>query len=314
MKLSLKSILPPPDLGWNRVRAICALPNCHNKLLMRYVPGSRRGIFVGDQWYCSPDCFSNASRHTLFSLSSPGVVEPPRNPRLSLGLALLSKGYLTADQLRIAVARCEREGIDLQATLTEWGWTSEKQLAAARALQWGYPVLGQDLAGLTVTADLPPVLFHACSATPLYYSAEVKRLVLGFVQRVDHGLLQSIEQITGCRAEPCFITPAEFSRQMERLTAAPGYRQVIVAPPCVVPQMARTLGGIAVEIVATEAAFSRCHGYVWARLAGKRETVDVIFDLKNVEATPTNESSPERGEVIVGVDDGFLLRQSNAGR
>lgn len=52
MKLSLKTLLPARDLGWNRVRAVCALSTCHNKLLMKYVPGNRIGIFVGAAWYC----------------------------------------------------------------------------------------------------------------------------------------------------------------------------------------------------------------------------------------------------------------------
>ena len=41
MRLQLKSIFPSRDLGWNRVRALCAQPDCHNKLLTRFVPGSR---------------------------------------------------------------------------------------------------------------------------------------------------------------------------------------------------------------------------------------------------------------------------------
>ena len=270
MRLSLKSIFPSRDLGWNHVRAVCAQPDCHNKLLTRLVPGSRAGIFVGEQWYCSADCFSFASRDTLESLSTAEVVEVPRNPRLSLGLALLTKGFITMEQFRHATAKNELGDADLEATVTELGWVTEKQLAVARAAQWGYPVLGQDLSSHSVVVDLPPILFRACSATPLYYSGETRRLVLGFVQRVDHGLLQSIEQITGCRAEPCFITPSELARQLDRLTGPPRYEQVMVEQPGTSPQMARTLGGYAVQVAATEANFSRCHSFLWARLSGHK--------------------------------------------
>lgn len=308
MKLWLKAIFPPRDLGWNRVRAVCALPDCHNKLLMRFVPRSNRGIFVGEQWYCSPDCFSEASRGILSAISAVEVLEVPRNPRLSLGLALLTKGTLTSEQLRLAMAKTEKDGSDLESTLTDWGWASEKQLAAARAAQWGYPVLGQDLSAHSVVADLPPILFRACSATPLYYSAEAKRLVLGFVQRVDHSLLQSIERITGCRAEPCFITPEELTKQLDRLTGPRKYEQVVIDRPGTTPKMARTLGGVAVQVGATEAAFSRCHSFLWARLAGDRGTVDVIFDLKNAEATG---NSPENAEVITPMRFRLFGRRAN---
>src|SRR5580698_2349890 len=228
MKLSLRSILPARDLGWNRVRAACALPECHNKLLTKYVPGSRIGIFVGESWYCSPDCFALGSRKTLATFSSGCVVEMPRNPRLSLGLALVSKGLITEDQYREAVIRSQCRAETLETTLLECGYVSEKKLAAGRAAQCGYPALVQELSGPIVEVDLPSSLLRAHRAAPIHYSAKSKRLVLGFVDRVEHGLLQSIEQITGCRAEPCFITPAEFAEQMERVTALPEYEEVVV--------------------------------------------------------------------------------------
>lgn len=301
MKLSLKSLLPARDLGWNHVRAVCGLPSCHNKLLMKYVPGSRIGIFVGAAWFCSPDCFAMASRTTLSSLSTETVVEMPRNPRLSLGLALLSKDYLDEDQLRLAMTRSQREGQDLETTLLECGLATDKQLAAARAAQWGYPVLGQDNPGQRVEADLPLTLLRAFSAAPLHYSPKAKRLVLGFVYRVEHSLLQSIEQITGLRAEPCFITPTEFNEQMERVTAVPDYEEAVVENPGAVTQMARTLGGFAVEVSAREAGFSKCNSWVWVRLTGKRGIVDVVFALKNAATAPRTRLSTVFSEVTASL-------------
>lgn len=279
MKLSLKSLLPARDLGWNRVKSVCGHSSCHNKLMTRFVPGSRTGMHVGETWYCSPDCFAMASRNMLFPLSTGQVVEMPRNPRLSLGLALLAKGYLTEDQLRGAVARSKRMGEDLETTLLSSELTTEKQLAAARAVQWGYPVLSQELVCQTVETDLPQSLLRSCGTVPIHY-VKGQRLVLGFVHRVDHGILQSIEQMTGLRAEPCFITPLEFSKQMELMTAASGYEEVLVEDAGVVTQMARTLGGFAAEISAEEAGFTRCNGSIWARITGKHKTVDVIFSLR----------------------------------
>jgi hypothetical protein len=50
MKLSLKSLLPARDLGWNRVKSACGLASCHNKLMTRFVPGGRTGMHVGETW------------------------------------------------------------------------------------------------------------------------------------------------------------------------------------------------------------------------------------------------------------------------
>jgi hypothetical protein len=301
MKLSLKTWLPARDLGWNRVRAVCALHTCHNKLLMKYVPGNRIGLFVGAAWYCSPDCFAAASRTTLFALSSETLVEMPRNPRLSLGLALLSKGYVDEDQLRIAKMRSQCEGRTLETALVEYGLATEKQLAAARGAQWGYPVLGQDAVSQAVMVDLPLTLLSAFFAAPLHYSPKARRLVLGFVYRVEHSLLQAVEQMTGLRPEPCFITPAEFEEQMQRVMAVPGYEEAAVENPGTVSQMARTLGGFAVEVSAREAGFAKCNSWIWARLAGKSRTVDVVFAMKHAAAAPRPKVSTVLSEAAVNL-------------
>ena len=302
MKLSLKSLLPARDLGWNRVRAKCAELECHNRLLTKYVPGSRIGIFAGESWYCSPDCFALGSRKTLASFAGGCVVEMPRNPRLSIGLALVSKGLLTERQYREAALLNKRRGETLETTLLECGFASEKQLAAGRAAQWGYPALVQELNATTVEADFPSSLLRAYRAAPIHYSPKSKRLVLGFVDRVEHALLQSIEQITGCRAEPCFITPAEFAEQIERLTAMPLYEEAVVNEAQNTAQMGRTLGGWAVEISATEASFAKCNTYAWVRMTGKRGTVDVIFSMKHASAAMANQkSSAIVPEVTVGL-------------
>lgn len=281
MKITFKSILPPLDFGWNRVSARCGLSACHNKLLMRSVPQNRSGIHFGQTWYCSVDCFVTAMREPLSSLCAGRIVEMPRNPRLSLGLAMLSKGLLMEEDLRAATERSRRTGETIEQTLLRMGLADEKQIAAGRAAQWGVPVLGSEMAGHRVAADLPRALLDAHGAVPLHYSTGVKRLVLGFVRRVEHSLLQSIEQMTGCRAEPCFVTPAELGDQSGRVTAAPGYEEVMIDEPESPAAMARTLGYYAVESVAREVRLVRCNSWIWGRLDGKRRVVDVVFALKH---------------------------------
>ena len=292
MNLPLKSLFPPIDFGWNHVREHCALETCHNKLLMRPVPHRGAGIRMGQQWYCSADCFVTAARSPLAALCARRVMEMPRNPRLALGLALLSKGFLTEDRLRVATERSRQNGEDLETTLLRFGWTNDKQLAVARAAQWGYPVLSQHRPGRPVTVDIPPTVLRAFMAAPLFYSASARRLVLGFVERVDHRLLQSIEQVTGCRAEPCFVTPAEFDEQLRRVAFPAGYQEVVVEEHRQPAEMARTLGYYALDSAATEAGFVQCKSWIWARLTGKRHTVDVLFQKEAAGAHPKAPDSP----------------------
>lgn len=286
MNRVFQSILPPRDFGWNRVRARCASPDCHNKLLTRAVPQSRIGIQAGTRWYCSVDCFVSAAGSSLAALAAGRVVEMPRNPRLSLGLALLSRGYVTEDQLRFAAESSSLSGDDLETTLLRLGIAGEKQLAGARAAQWGYPVLAHEFPNQTLTTDFPRVLMREFVAVPLYYSTAARKLFLGFVHRVDHRLLQAVEQITGCRPEPCFLTPSEFDEQMRNIDLPPGYEEAVVEESRSPERMARMLGGYASETAAREIAFVRCKSHLWARLKGKSRIVDVLFSLRNTGLHP----------------------------
>jgi hypothetical protein len=291
MNLTLKSLLPPLDLGWNHVRARCGVASCHSKLLTRAVPPSRIGIRMGQRWYCSPDCFAAAVQAPLAALSQSRIMGAPRNPRLSLGLAMLSKGYLTEEDLRLATEQSLR-GEPLETALVRLGLATARQIAAARAAQWGCPVLTRDGDPLPVHADLPRTFLAAFPAAPLHYVPAARKLLLGFVHQVEHSLLQSIEEITGCRAEPCFMTQAELDAQLENVTAVPDYEEVSIDRPGTPDQMARTLGSFALETSATEAVIVRCKSWAWARLAGKRRKVDVLFDLKSTGTLRITEALP----------------------
>jgi Type II secretion system (T2SS), protein E, N-terminal domain len=278
-----------PAAGRNfKMRSVCALPSCRNTMLMRTVPQSRTGISVGQQWYCSVDCFASASRTKLASLSDGRITEMPHSPRLSIGLVMLSKGYLTDDQLRFAMSQSQLHGETLESALVRLGLAGERQLAAARAAQWGYPIFGQDRVAHSVEADVPTVLLTSCSAAPLHYSPASRRFLLGFVYRVEYSLLQALEQVTGFRAEPCFITPTDFADQMERVTAIAGYEEVVFEDQKTPAQMSKVVGGLAVEVGAREARFAQCRNYVWTRLSGKKKTVDVLFRVK--ASAPENSS------------------------
>ena len=295
MSLSLLSFLPAVDRGWKNMRTECDLPTCHNTQLMRSIPGGKQGIRVGERWYCCVDCFALAAREPLAMLSLRRPMEIPRNPRLSLGLAMHAKGFLTPKQLRVATAESQRCDEDFALTVVRMGLATEQQITAARASQWGYPVLGRpEYIGQNLRTDIPRSILEACSAAPLHYSATAKRILMGFVYRVEHAALESIEQITGCRVEPCFMTETDFKLQMESIGAAPDYREILMSDPGQPDKMARSLGRTSVEVGAREVQFARFKNLVWARVSGKRGKVDVIFRLNRVLA----ELRPEKSELF----------------
>lgn len=288
---SLGSLLRSFDRGLKGMRLACALRTCHNTLLTLSVPQSRPGIKVGELWYCSVDCFATAASARLSELLEERNVDVPRDPRLTIGLVMLSKGFLTDDQLRLATTESQANGEDLETTLVRLGVANEKQLAAAKAAQWGYPVLGRERKGRPVEADIPPTLLHAFSAVPLHYSPATKRLLLGFVHRVEHSFLHSVEQVTGFRADACFITPTELEEQLERLTPVPGYQEAVLEELGSLDQLAKTVGSYSVEVAVKEATFALCKNYIWVRLSGSRGKVDLLFHLKSSEDSEVMENS-----------------------
>jgi len=277
MNLKLQHIQSAVRRSWKDMHAVCAHRACRNTMLMRSVPQSRVGIRVGDMWYCGVDCFAEAAFVRFSALRDGRVVEMPHNPRLSIGLVLLSKGFLTDDQLRFAVATSQQNGEDLDLTLVRLGLANEKQLATARAAQWGCPVLGGESVRQRVEADLPTTLLRTCWAAPLRYSHNGKSLLMGFVYRVEHRLLLALEQVTGCRAEPCFITQTEFEEQMKWLTVVPEFDEVVHDEPKTAKEMANIVAWIAIEAAARKVSFVQCRDYFWTRLFGRRRTVDVLF-------------------------------------
>src|SRR5580658_5333444 len=106
MNRFLQSLLARTGRGWKGMYAECALSGCRNTLLLRSAQ-SRVGINVGEQWYCSPDCFAEVASKRFSTPASGAVLEMPHSPRLSIGLLMLSKGYLTDDQLRFATAQSQ---------------------------------------------------------------------------------------------------------------------------------------------------------------------------------------------------------------
>ncbi|MGO9339064.1 MAG: hypothetical protein ACLPY1_16340 [Terracidiphilus sp.] len=258
-------------------------------MLIRSVPQRRVGVQVGQLWYCSVDCFVGAALTRLVELSDERIVEMPHRPRLPIGLVMVSKDYLTGEQLRYATAQSQLHNEELETALLRLGMASERQLAAARAAQWGCPLVKQDRIGQAVEADIPATLLRSSCAVPLHYSLEAKRLLLGFVYRVEHTLLHALEQVIGCKAQPCFVTPTEFDIQMARVTGVPNYEETVFEQLMTPMQMANTLGGLAVEISAREASFVNCRDYIWTRLSGRRRRVDVLFRAKRKIDTEKSE-------------------------
>ena len=139
---------------------------------------------------------------------------------------------------------------------------------------------------------------RAHGAVPLHYSAATKRILLGFSGQVEHMFLKAIEEITRCRVEPCFITPAVFERQSERVTSTHDYEETIVDVPGSSESTIRKVSLTAIQVAAEEAWFSQCKDYLLVRVEGKLGIRDVVFHVLSGPEIEFDETSHNFSDAI----------------
>ena len=292
MSFGASFVIPATRDRWRSMYDACAFRDCRNTIFMRSIQ-SRVGVTIGEQWYCCVDCLVAAMNGRYSALCSTKVLDIRHIPRRSIGLLLLSKGFVTEEKLRTATSESERRGEELEQTLTRAALVSDAQIAIAKAAQWGCPVLGQDQTILQVQAPIPLRLLRECSAVPLHFSRTAKRLVIGFLHRVEHSFLNSVEEIIGVRPEACFVTRSQFAEQCLQLSAPVEWEEVVLDEELSSTQMANTTGRFAIEVGAKTARSTRCQDFIWTRLAGKRRVVDLLYRVRRVRwSISENELDP----------------------
>jgi hypothetical protein len=203
--------------------------------------------------------------------------------RMPLGLSMISRGLLTSTQLREVVEEQKEFGGEIGELLMRRGFVSEKQVTAARAAQWGCPVYSVPKYVVRAGIQIPSTLLQIYSAIPLHYVPAKKLILMGFVNGVEYGLLYSIEQMTECKTQPCFVTPSDFQLQMQQMEQAEEQRadsalkevtfEAVQSPA----EMAAILCGYGVDLEADEAMIGKCREYLWARLKYASKEIDLLF-------------------------------------
>jgi hypothetical protein len=238
---------------------------------------------MGDCWYCSSRCFQSAAEAELSQLLASGHEQANHVSRMPLGLILIGRGLLTGEQLKEAIGEQKEVGGEIGELLVRQGAVSEKQVAAVRATQWGCPVFAVEKHAVQTQVHIPPTLIQAYSVIPIHHVAATNLLLVGFVHGIEYGLLCAVERMTGCKTEPCFVTPSDFQLQMqlrnqllERLgdTALREVKFEEVQTPA---EMARIVRDYEVDLEAEEAIIGKCKEYLWARLKCGPKTVDLLF-------------------------------------
>lgn len=278
----IQSITAPAwAAGFKVVTSRCE--TCHRSFTLRHLSAQKAGIRMNDSWYCSSPCFTSAAMEVFSLLLTSRLEQSSHLSRMPLGLILISRGWLTSVQLRKALEELRKSGGDIGEVLVRNGSVSEKQVTAARAVQWGCPVYAAPQHLVPTKIQIPFTLVEANSAVPLHYVPAKKLLLVGFVRGIEYGLLYAIERMTGCKAQPCFVTASDFQcqrHQREHLKEQCGDaspNELKLEGVKTAEEMARVLCSYGVELEANEAIIGRCKDYIWARLKCGPKDVDILF-------------------------------------
>jgi hypothetical protein len=234
-------------------------------------------------WYCSAHCFRAAAEKEVARLLKPGADQPARVARMPLGLDLINHGLLTIEQLKKATDEQKETGGEIGELLVRQGSVSEKQVTAVRAKGWGCAVFAVPKRAVPIEINLPSTLMQIHSMIPLHYLPGTNLLFAGFVYSIDYGLLYAIEQVTGCKTKPCFVTPSDFQIQMQQREKGEGQavdtsnRELKFERVQTPAEIAGILCSSGLEMEADEAVIERCKAYLWVRLTTGPKAVDILF-------------------------------------
>jgi len=261
----LKSLLQEqrwPKLAGTRLRVLgCVGAKCrHFTVSHSWV--RKDGIFLDGAWLCGPQCFEAA---VILRLSSrmpgePGTLQ--RAPRMPFQLLLLQSGVLSEQALQNARQLADSRGISLGEALLAVDAVSEEQLAAARAGESGCALYSLPPQPIAPELMLPSALASKALAATVHGTAE--RLVIGFTERLDRGVLAMTEQVTGQRAEGCFITASRWKAQLA-IDSAGQHFETPAAQPLPVGMAARIILEKASQVRAEQVVFGRAGNLVWIR-------------------------------------------------
>jgi len=263
----------------------CANPGCATKPLIQAVSKRNIGIRLFEQWFCSPDCFESGARHKIVELlSARDKHEKPPTLRMPLGLLLLSREILSHEQLKIALDRQRASGANFGDVVQELGFATQQQVTAAVAAQWACPVFSLGDRPLPAEVHIPRCLLELYGMLPVHFSQIGSRLMVGFVTRVQHHILYTIERMTSCTAAPCFITATEYRQHVQTLAVAATENEVVFEQTNAfgdsVAEIARLVRNYVSQAGAGEARFGMCGSYLWVRILGHQE-MDLLFRMQN---------------------------------
>jgi hypothetical protein len=283
LKLFLSFVTPSWVADLKAVASRCA--SCHRLVILRQFSARKAGIRMHGSWYCSGRCFCSAAEREILRFGTSGSAPASHNSRMPLGLNLMSRGWLTAEQLKKATDEQKETGGEIGEVLVRQGSVSEKQVTEIRSAEWGCPVFTLPKHAAQIGIQVPSTLIRAYFMIPVHYVAATNLLYVGFVHSIEYGLLYAVEQLTGCKTTPCFVTPTAFqsemehTKQLQQRSAEPPAKELNFEGIQTPAEIGRILCDTGLQMEAEEAFIGNCKEYVWARLKNGHKSADLLFKV-----------------------------------
>jgi len=262
----------------------CANPECGKQTLKHLISRRYAGLAVSGEWFCGPDCFEEAARTRILALlSARGQYEPPPSLRMPLGLLLVSREVLAADQLKVVLEHQHATGANIGDVVQELGFATQEQITAAVSTQWSCPVFSLEGRELPTQIQIPRRLLELYEMLPVHFVANSRKLLVGFVTRVHYHILHTIESITECVAAPCFITPGDYHRYLKSFLFPERENQALFDRSSSPEEIAHLVRNYAHQLAAEEVRLGLCRDYIWARIRGGAREMDLLFRLQSIQ-------------------------------
>ena len=257
----------------------CSRGGCSRWLTQRHLETGKVGVYLRGSWYCSYRCFTSAAEEVFAQMLGGGnhISSSRHNSRMPLGLNMVSKGLLNDAQYREVNEESKQSGEEIGDVVVRRGFADEKQVTAIRAAQWACPVYTAPSRALATHVQIPPTLTKLYTMVPLRQTAATKTLMMGFVQGVEYSPLYAVEQITGYKAQPCFVTPTDYWNQVEAQREANNADELIFDSMQTPEEMTKVVCNYGALLNAAEISIVRCREFLWARAKGGKRTADMLF-------------------------------------
>jgi len=261
---------------------------CHHAhSVWKSLTGRRAHVLMNGTLYCLGDCLERALSDELRAMR-PGPKPATVAHRVPLGLLLLSRQQLSADQLRIALEAQRNAGYGrLGDWLLSLGFTTEQQITAALARQWSCPVLriNGPFPDPLHLPQVPLTLLESFLMIPVHHVKPTATLHIAFGEGIDYSALYALEKMTGCHTEACMALPSFIRARLQELVRHRGEREAVFECLTDPAEFSRIVRSYCFRIAAREIRLATFGPCVWVRLLqGPRPPIDLLFRAPNTSA------------------------------